>query len=141
MVLNGFNSAAPQALYICVNYARPFSNALLFFLILHSCQRCLFNQQNRLCLPLNSLAHTDALVLFLLFHKIILLKQLLFICSNILIIRRNQVNFLIYGQDSKKNRVGRSVGKIKIILFDSQGRFFLKNNILHGKHIRKTRNL
>ena len=33
-------------------------------------------------------------------------------------IRRNQVNFLVYGQDSKKNR-GRTVGKIKIILLDS----------------------
>ena len=31
--------------------------------------------------------------------------------------RQNQVNFLVYGQDSKKK--GWSVGKIKIILFDS----------------------
>ena len=41
-------------------------------------------------------------------------------------LRRNQVNFLVYGQDSKK--IG-SVGQQN------------KNNILHRKHRRKTRNL
>ena len=32
---------------------------------------------------------------------------------------RNQVIFLAYEQDSKKKKKGWSVGKIKIILFDS----------------------
>ena len=55
-------------------------------------------------------------------------------------IRGNQVVFLAYGQDSKKNWVGWSIAKIKIILFDSQGSYFFKN-ILHSKYIRKTHNL
>ena len=50
-------------------------------------------------------------------------------------IRQNQVNSMVYGQDSKK-KLGRSVGKIKI-LFDSLGWYFFKNNILHSKHGRK----
>ena len=37
-------------------------------------------------------------------------------------VRRNQVDLLVYGQDSKK--IGRSVGKVKIILLDFKGQFF-----------------
>ena len=34
-------------------------------------------------------------------------------------VRLNQLNFVVYGKErqQKQNRVGRSVGKIKIILF------------------------
>ena len=49
----------------------------------------------------------------------------------------NQVNFLVYEQDSKKKKKGRSVGKIKITLFESWGRHFFKNNILHSKRRKK----
>ena len=38
---------------------------------------------------------------------------------------------------SVKSRVDRSVGKIKIVLFDFWGWYFFKNNIFHGKHRRK----
>ena len=54
-------------------------------------------------------------------------------------VRRNQVDLLVYGQDSKK--IGRSVGKVKIILLDFKGQFFFLNDILHIKHQRKTHNL
>ena len=44
------------------------------------------------------------------------------------------------GKTAKKNW-GQSVGKIKKVIFDSQGQYFLKNMFLHGKHRRKTRNV
>ena len=47
--------------------------------------------------------------------------------------------FLVYGKDSEKKQ-GHSVGKTKIILFDSSSQYFLKN-ILHNKHRRKTLNV
>ena len=73
-------------------------------------------------------------------------------------LRRKQVNFLVYGQHSKKKKKKRgekcprkkkkkkkkkegwSVGEIKIILFNSYGRYFFENNILHSKRRRKTHN-
>ena len=57
-------------------------------------------------------------------------------------LRRKQVNFLVYGQHSKKKKKkeGWSVGEIKIILFNSYGRYFFENNILHSKRRRKTHN-
>ena len=46
------------------------------------------------------------LVIFLVFTEEITLKHFLFIH-----VKRNQVNFLVYGQDSKKKKKGRSVGR------------------------------
>ena len=45
-----------------------------------------------------------------------------------IVFRQNHVNFLVHG-------------KTKIKLFDPQGWYFLKNNIVHNKLIRKIHNL
>ena len=41
---------------------------------------------------------------------------------------------LIFWSTGETAKKGRSVAKIKIVLFDSQGLYFLKNNILQSKH-------
>ena len=59
---------------------------------------------------------------------------------NKLMLGETKLFFWPTGRTAKKNWVGWSIAKIKIILFDSQGSYFLKN-LLHSKYIRKTHNL
>ena len=73
-------------------------------------------------------------------HLIFDIEVFLSIADRSLINRQNQVSFLVYRQGNKR-KVGRSVGKIKIKLFNFQSWYFFKNNILHSKHRRKPRNL
>ena len=73
-------------------------------------------------------------------HLIFDIEVFLSIADRSLINRQNQVSFLVYRQGNKR-KVSRSVGKIKIKLFNFQSWYFFKNNILHTKHRRKPRNL
>ena len=73
-------------------------------------------------------------------HLIFDIEVFLSIADTSLINRQNQVSFLVYRQGNKR-KVSRSVGKIKIKLFNFQSWYFFKNNILHTKHRRKPRNL
>ena len=58
-----------------------------------------------------------------------------------LILGETKLIFWPTGRAAKKNWVRWSISKIKIILFDSEGSYFFKNNILHSKYRRKTGNL